>query len=672
MRTLRLPSRNEAREEAIVFFEPSAQEKIRNRGGQRDKSLFHLHCGSFSKERAEGEATKLSITNMCGIVGYISKKENPNSLRLGIEALKRLEYRGYDSAGFAFWNGEKKEIFCQKAVGKIAKLEEKMNNGNNYVSANPLILHTRWATTGQVTEANAHPHCDCQKNIWLVHNGIIENYQSLKEELQKEGHKFTTETDSEVLAHLIEKFFQGNLEEAVRKALGYIKGTYGIAVISKDDPNKIVAARLSSPLLVGLGENEYLVASDPAAVIAHTNKVIYLDDREIVTITPEKFFIIKEKKPEQIEWNLEDAQKGGYPHFMLKEIMEQPESIQNSIRGRLVFEEGKARLGGLVPVKNKLREIERINIVACGTAYYAGLVGKYMLEEYAGIPTEVDLASEFRYRKPILDKKTAVIAISQSGETADTLGALKEAKEKGVLTLGIVNTVGSSVVRETDAGIYNHAGPEIGVASTKAFTSQMSILVLLTLFLGRQRQLSLVMGQRIAKELSKIPELVKKALEQNSQIKKLAEKYKDFDNFLYLGRKYNYPVALEGALKLKEISYIHSEGCGAGEMKHGPIALIDEKFPTFVIAPSDSVYEKMISNIEEIKARKGQIIAIATEGNEDIKKVADDVIYIPKTLEMLTPILSVIPLQLFAYHVAVLRGCDVDKPRNLAKSVTVE
>jgi len=421
-----------------------------------------------------------------------------------------------------------------------------------------------------------------------------------------------------------------------------------------------------------LGENEYLVASDPAAVIAHTNKVIYLDDREIVTITPEKFFIIKEKKPEQIEWNLEDAQKGGYPHFMLKEIMEQPESIQNSIRGRLVFEEGKAKLGGLASVQNKLREIERINIVACGTAYYAGLVGEYMLEEYAGIPTEVDLASEFRYRKPILDKKTAVIAISQSGETADTLGALKEAKEKGVLTLGIVNTVGSSVVRETDAGIYNHTGPEIGVASTKALTSQISILALLTLFLGRQRQLSLVMGQRIAKELSKIPELVKKVLEQDSQIKKLAEKYKDFDNFLYLGRKYNYPVALEGALKLKEISYIHSEGCSAGEMKHGPIALIDEKFPTFAIAPSDSVYEKMISNIEEIKARKGQIIAIATEGNEDIKKVADDVIYIPKTLEMLTPILSVIPLQLFAYHVAVLRGCDVDKPRNLAKSVTVE
>jgi len=608
---------------------------------------------------------------MCGIVGYISKKENPNSLKSGIEALKRLEYRGYDSAGFAFWDNEKKEIFSQKAVGRISKLEEKINNNNHY-SANPLILHTRWATTGAVTEPNAHPHCDCKNNIWLAHNGIIENYQSLREDLKKEGHKFISETDTEVIAHLVEKFFKGNLEEAVRKALELVKGTYGIVAISRDDPNKIVAAKLASPLLVGMGDNEYLIASDPAAVVAHTNKVIYLDDHEVVTISPENFFIIKEKQPEQIDWNVEDAQKGGYPHFMLKEIMEQPETIQKSIRGRLILEEGKARLGGLNLVQNKLREIERINIVACGTAYYSGLVGEYMLEEYAGIPTEVDLASEFRYRKPILDKKTAVIAISQSGETADTLGALKEAKEKGVLTLGIVNTVGSTITRETDAGVYNHAGPEIGVASTKALTSQLSVLALLALFLGRQRQLSLVMGQRIAKEISKIPELAKKVLEQDSHIKEIAEKYKDSNNFLYLGRKYNYPVALEGALKLKEISYIHAEGCSAGEMKHGPIALIDENFPTFAIVPSDSVYEKMVSNIEEIKARKGKIIAIATEGNEEIKKIADDVIYIPKTLEMLTPILSVIPLQLFAYHIAVLRGCDVDKPRNLAKSVTVE
>lgn len=545
-----------------------------------------------------------------------------------------------------------------------------MNNNPNF--SNPVILHTRWATHGGVTESNAHPHCDCKNNIYLVHNGIVENYQELKEELTKEGHKFISQTDTEVIAHLIEKFFSGNLEEAVRKAVNLIKGTYGIAVISKDDPKKIVAARFGSPLLLGLGNEEYIIASDPSAVIAHTNKVIFLDDGEIVTITPEKFFILKEKKPEEIDWQLEDAQKGGYAHFMLKEIMEQPESIQNSLRGRLILPEGKAKLGGFKSVENKLRDIERINIVACGTAYYAGLVGEYMLEEYAGIPTEVDLASEFRYRKPVLNKKTAVLAISQSGETADTLGAIKEAKEKGVMTLGIVNTVGSTITRETEAGIYNHAGPEIGVASTKALTSQMTILVLLTLLLGRQRQLSLVMGQRIVKELAAIPELVKKVLGQSSQIKAVAEKYKDFNNFLYLGRKYNYPIALEGALKLKEISYIHAEGYGAGEMKHGPIALIDENFPSVVIVPSDSVYEKMVSNIQEIRARNGKIIAIATEGNEDIKKLVDDVIYIPKTLEMLTPILAVIPLQLFAYHMAVLRGCDVDKPRNLAKSVTVE
>ncbi len=607
---------------------------------------------------------------MCGIVGYISKNGGSNSLRLGIEALKRLEYRGYDSAGFAVWDGVQNNIFCQKAVGRISKLEEKMNNNPNF--SNPVILHTRWATHGGVTESNAHPHCDCKNNIYLVHNGIVENYQELKEELTKEGHKFISQTDTEVIAHLIEKFFSGNLEEAVRKAVNLIKGTYGIAVISKDDPKKIVAARFGSPLLLGLGNEEYIIASDPSAVIAHTNKVIFLDDGEIVTITPEKFFILKEKKPEEIDWQLEDAQKGGYAHFMLKEIMEQPESIQNSLRGRLILPEGKAKLGGFKSVENKLRDIERINIVACGTAYYAGLVGEYMLEEYAGIPTEVDLASEFRYRKPVLNKKTAVLAISQSGETADTLGAIKEAKEKGVMTLGIVNTVGSTITRETEAGIYNHAGPEIGVASTKALTSQMTILVLLTLLLGRQRQLSLVMGQRIVKELAAIPELVKKVLGQSSQIKAVAEKYKDFNNFLYLGRKYNYPIALEGALKLKEISYIHAEGYGAGEMKHGPIALIDENFPSVVIVPSDSVYEKMVSNIQEIRARNGKIIAIATEGNEDIKKLVDDVIYIPKTLEMLTPILAVIPLQLFAYHMAVLRGCDVDKPRNLAKSVTVE
>ena len=602
---------------------------------------------------------------MCGIMGYIGKR---NATPILLEGLRRESYRGYDSSGLVLFNGRKP--ICIKAVGKLEKLENILNgqNLNGFLG----LGHVRWATTGAVTEENAHPHTDCKKNIWVVHNGIIENYQLLKTKLEKKGHKFNSETDTEVLAHLIEHFFKGNLEEAVRRALGYVQGTYGLVVIARDDPQKMVAAKLASPLLLGLGEKEFLVASDPAAVIAHTNKVIYLDDGEIITINPDNFFIIKEKKPEEIEWEAGDAQKGNYPHYMLKEIMEQPESIENSLRGRLIPEEGLAKLGGLNSVQEKLRDIERINIVACGTAYYAGLVGEYMLEEYAGIPCEIDLASEFRYKKPILDKKTAVLAISQSGETADTLEAIKEAKEKGIMTLGIVNTVGSSMARETDAGIYNHAGPEIGVASTKAFTSQVTVLALLTLFLARQRQLSLVMGQRITKELSKLPELVKKVLESNEQIKQLAEKYKDSRDFLYLGRKYNYPVALEGALKLKEISYIHAEGYSAGEMKHGPLALIDENFPTFAICLSDSVYDKVVSNIEEIKARKGPVMAIATEDNEEISKLVNDVIYIPKTLEMLAPILSVIPLQLFAYHVAVLRGCDVDKPRNLAKSVTVE
>jgi len=610
---------------------------------------------------------------MCGIVGYIGNK---NDIRIGLEALKRLEYRGYDSAGMAVYDSEKKEIFTVKAVGKIANLEKKLSQVD--LKGMPFLFFTRWATHGGVTEINCHPHTDCKNNIYLVHNGIIENYQALKEKLIKKGHKFLSETDSEVLPHLIEHFFNGNLEEAVRKALRFVRGTYALAIISKNDPGKLVLARNSAPLLIGLGEKEYLAASDPSAVITHTKKVIYLDDGEIAVLTPSNFFIQNlnqdriEKTIHEIDWSIEEAQKSGYPHFMLKEIMEQPESITNSLRGRLIVDSGLAKLGGLELIQDKLREIERINIIACGTSYYAGLVGEYMLEEYAGIPTDVDFASEFRYRKPILDEKTASIFISQSGETTDTLAALKEVKRKGGLTLGIVNVVGSSVVRETEAGVYNHAGPEIGVASTKAFSSQLAVLALLTLFLGRQREMSLVMGQRIAKELSRIPELIKKVLENHSQIEKLARKYKDFNNFLFIGRKYNYPVALEGALKLKEISYIHAEGHGAGEMKHGPIALIDENFPTMAICPSDSVYEKMISNIQEIKARNGRIMAIATEGNEDIKKIVEDVIYIPKTLEMLTPILSVIPLQLFAYYMGVLRGCDVDKPRNLAKSVTVE
>jgi len=608
---------------------------------------------------------------MCGIVGYIGNK---NALSILINGLRRESYRGYDSSGILVFN--QKEPVCVKAIGKLENLEKKLTGQN--LAGCWGIGHVRWATHGIPNEANSHPHCDCKKNIFLVHNGIIENYKDLKEKLIKEGHQFSSETDTEVIAHLIEKFFDGNLEKAVNQALKLIRGTYGLAIVAQSDPEKIVVACSSSPILIGIGAKEHLVASDPSALVSRTKKVIYLDDGEIAVLTPENFTITdlaqnkKEKPIEEIEWNLEEAQKGGYPHFMLKEIMEQSESIINSLRGRLIVETGLAKLGGLEAVKDRLREVERLIIIACGTAFHAGLVAKYMLEEYAGIPTEVEFASEFRYRRPILDKKTAAIFISQSGETADTISALKEIKRKGGLTLGIVNVVGSSLARESDAGVYNHIGPEIGVASTKAFTSQLAILSLFTLFLGRQREMSLVLGQRIARELKELPEKIKRILVRSPEIKKLAKKYKNFNNFLFLGRKYNYPIALEGALKLKEISYIHAEGYGAGEMKHGPIALIDEKFPTLAICPSDSVYDKMISNMEEIKARKGKVIAVATEGNDDIKKLADDVIYIPKTLEMLTPILSVIPLQLFAYYMGVLKDCDVDKPRNLAKSVTVE
>jgi len=608
---------------------------------------------------------------MCGIVGYIGKK---NAVPILMEGLKRESYRGYDSSGIVvLQEGEPSYL---KAVGKLENLETKM--ASSPMEGSVGIGHVRWATHGGVTEENAHPHHDCQNNIWLVHNGIIENYKELKKKLEERGHKFVSQTDTEVLPHLIENFFRGNLEDAVRRAVKLIKGTYGLAVISKKDPGKIVVARMASPLVISVNESGGFVASDPAAIVSYSARAVFLEDGEIGVITPEEFTVTdfmnnqKEKEAVELDWTVEEAQKGGYPHFMLKEIMEQPESLENSLRGRLILENGEARLGGLTSVKDKLMDIEKIHIVACGTARYAGLVGEYMLEEYAGILTKVDAASEFRYRKSILDKKTAVLAISQSGETADTLAAIKEAKSKGILTLGITNTVGSTQARETDAGVYNHAGPEIGVASTKAYTSQLEVLALLALYLGRQRQLSLVMGQRIAKELARIPELVKQVLKNNDQIENIAKKYKSFGNFLFLGRKYNYPTALEGALKLKEISYVHAEGYGAGEMKHGPIALIDEKFPTLVICPADSVYEKMVSNIEQIKARKGLVIALATEGNEDIKELADDVIYIPKTLEMLTPLLSVIPLQLFAYYMGVLRECDVDRPRNLAKSVTVE
>jgi glucosamine--fructose-6-phosphate aminotransferase (isomerizing) len=608
---------------------------------------------------------------MCGIVGYLGKNE---ALPILIDGLKRLEYRGYDSSGIAIFDQEK--INCAKAVGKIKELENKLSSLD--FSGTLGIAHTRWATHGEPSEVNAHPHIDCTGQIFVAHNGIIENYRELKKQLEDKGHRFLSQTDTEVIAHLVEDLYQGNLTEAVQKAIKLIKGAYGLAIIHASEPDKMIVARYGSPLLIGLGDDEIIVASDASAVIRYTKQVVYLDDGEIAEISRSGFRIIDNnfttvnKDVKEIEWNETEAEKQGFDHFMLKEIFEQGESINNSIRGRMIVKDGKVKLGGLEMISDRLRGIEKIIIVACGTARHAGLVGEYMLEEYAGIPVEVEYASEFRYRKPVMDKNTAVLAISQSGETADTLAAVKEAKEKGILTLGIVNAVGSTIARETDAGVYNHIGPEISVASTKAFTSQLAILALFTVLFGRQREMSMVTGKRILEELSLLPEKIKKILEQNEEIKNLANKYKEVEHFLYLGRKYNKPVTAEGALKLKEISYIHAEGMPSGEMKHGTIALINENFPSFFIAPNDSVYEKNISNLEEIKARGGPIIAIATEGNIDLKNLTEDIIYIPKTLEMLTPILANIPLQLFAYHMAVARGCDVDKPRNLAKSVTVE
>ncbi len=609
---------------------------------------------------------------MCGIVGYIGKNK---ALPILMDGLKRLEYRGYDSAGFSVLENGK--VVTIKTAGKVADLEDKISGRE--LRGHVGIAHTRWATHGRPSSRNAHPHFDCRREIFLVHNGIIENYKKLKDKLERHGHKFSSETDSEALAHLIEEYHRrDSLEESVRKSLRAVQGTYGLAVVSRREPGRIIIARNGSPLILGVGKNEYIIASDAAAIVRYTDRVIYLNDGEMAVIKVDGFEVTNlesvkvSKSVSKIDWSVEEAEKKGFAHFMLKEVFEQPEAVENAIRGRLVVKEGSARLGGLNEVVEKLRQLKRLIIVSCGTSYYASLVGKYMLEEYAGIETEVEYASEFRYRKPLIDERTAVLAISQSGETADTLAAIREAKNKGALTLGIVNVVGSTIARETDAGVYNHAGPEIGVASTKAFTSQLSILTLLTLLLGRQRNMSYVMGKRIAVELSKAPRLLNSVLKQSEEIEKIAKKYSKLSNFLYLGRKYNYSIALEGALKIKEIAYVHAEGYPMGEMKHGPIALIDKNFPSVVIATRDSVYEKTISGIEEIKARGGKVVAVATAGDKNIKKLADDVIYIPKTLEMLTPLISVVPLQLFAYYFAVQKGLDVDKPRNLAKSVTVE
>jgi len=605
---------------------------------------------------------------MCGIIGYIGKRQ---ALPIILEGLERLEYRGYDSAGVVVL-GDKGAVV--KTTGKIENLREKLQERK--ISGTIGLGHTRWATHGRPSDINAHPHWDCSKEIFVVHNGIIENYSYLKNRLK--SHNFVSETDTEVLAHLIEENYKGNLEEAVRLALQEVEGAYAIAVVSKKEPNKIVFARYSSPLLVALGEGENFVASDAPAILAYTKQVVYLNDGEMGVITNDGFSVFNldnrkvRKTSERIDWDIAQAEKGGYDHFMLKEIFEIPKTIENAFRGRVLLKEGLVKFGGLERVEKRLAGITRLSIVSMGTALLAGKVGEYMIEEYAQLPVETENASEFRYKKPVISKDDAVLVISQSGETADTLFAVKEAKRKGALALGLINVVGSSIAREVDAGVYNHAGPEIAVASTKAFISQLSVLALLTVFLGRQRQMSLVVGKRILEELEKLPFLSGSILEKSLEIKNLAQKYSGFNNFLFLGRKYNYPVAYEGALKLKEVSYIHAEGLPAGEMKHGPIAMIDESFPSVCICLKDSVYEKNFSNIQEIKARNGKVLAIATEGDNNIQKIADDVFYIPKTLEMLSPILSVIPLQLFAYYFALQKGLDVDKPRNLAKSVTVE
>ena len=622
---------------------------------------------------------------MCGIFGFVSE-DKLNVADIIIDGLKRLEYRGYDSSGLAAVINSK--IYSRKQSGRVFELEKVISRS---IKSSVAMGHTRWATHGKPTNKNAHPHCDCTGRIHLVHNGIIENHKELKSKLEKRGHIFKSDTDTEVMAHLIEEFSKKySFEESVRLTLESVVGAYALVIISADAPDTMIVAKKSSPLLVGFAENSKFVASDVSAILPYARRVVYLHDGEFAVITPSDFRVatLDRKKvfrsQELIEQSpvdlavhgflsaKDEARKNNFPHFMLKEIYEEPEAVENAIRGRLIVKDGLAKLGGLESVEDKMKRLNRLIISACGTAYLAGLTGEYMLEEYGGMPVEVEYASELRYKKQLFDARTALLSISQSGETADTLEALKEAKRKGVLNLGLVNVVGSSIARETNAGVYNHTGPEVSVASTKAFVSQLAVLSLLTLFVGRQRGMSLVMGKRIASELSTLPEKMRRVLKEAPNIKKIARKYHKHGHFFYLGRKYNYPVALEGALKLKEVSYIHAEGYGAGEMKHGPIAMIDKNFPSMIIAPSDSVYEKVVSNIQEIKARNGKVIAIATEGNKEISKIADDVVYIPKMLEMLTPILSASPLHLFAYYVGVMRGYDVDKPRNLAKSVTVE
>ncbi len=607
---------------------------------------------------------------MCGIIGYVGQRP---ALPILIEGLRRLEYRGYDSAGVALMERGKLQI--SKSAGRISVLEQMLD-----MQAKPKagIGHTRWATHGAPTDVNAHPHTDASGRIAVVHNGQIENDRALRTYLERQGVEFRSDTDTEALAHLISRFYQGNLEQAVRQALHEISGAYAIAVVCSDEPDVIVAARNGGPLLIGVGKGEHLVASDPAAILSHTTQVVYMSDGEMARITPDHVHMTTldaipvTREIEEIEWGLEQIELDGYDHFMLKEIHEQPEALQDCLRGRIEARSGSIHLGGLVDCTRELTRARRFILTGCGTAWHAALVGEYLFEELIRTPTETEYASEFRYRNPVIDDGTVVIAVSQSGETADTLAALVEAKQRGALTLGVVNVVGSSIARETDSGVYLHVGPEIGVASTKAFTAQVAVLAMMACYLGRRKHLSPAAASQFITALEQIPKQIAEILERAGDAKVVAERYAGFENWLYLGRGYNYPVALEGALKLKEISYIHAEGLPAAEMKHGPIALIHEGMPVVVIATSGSQYDRITNNIAQVRARGGSIIAIATEGDRQIAKMAEHVLYVPDTPEPLQPLLTVIPLQLIAYHAAVLRGCNVDKPRNLAKSVTVE
>ncbi|NLD37414.1 MAG: glutamine--fructose-6-phosphate transaminase (isomerizing) [Desulfatiglans sp.] len=608
---------------------------------------------------------------MCGIVCYVG---NSKAKPLLVEGLKRLEYRGYDSSGVAIQDANKMDYY--RAVGKIAELEKKINGLE--INGTTGIAHTRWATHGEPTEKNAHPHSDMEEKIFVIHNGIIENYQSIKKRLEKKGVIFRSDTDTEVLAHLISENFSGSLNEAVRKSISQVEGTFGLAVLHKDIPGQIVVARRGSPLIIGLGDDGNFAASDVSAMVRYTKNVIHLNDNELATITKDDVSISTaqataiQREAETVEWAADDVELDGFPHYMLKEIFEQPETIKNAMRGRLEKGEGVPKLGGIMPVWDKLKDCKHIVIIACGTSYYSGCVGRYVFEKLTEIDVQVELASEFRYRKLNFPPNTFIISMSQSGETADTLAAMREARRKGAHLLGIVNVVDSSIARETDAGIYNHAGPEIGVASTKIFISQLTILTLLAILLGRHQSLSLTEGVEAIRAMEALPDQVQSILSKANQIETIAAKYHDKSNWLFLGRKYQFPIAMEGALKLKEISYIHAEGYAAGEMKHGPIALINPQMPTVAIAPKDSMYDKMISNIQEIKSRRGPIIGIGTEGDTVLKEMVDDFIEIPQTLDFLYPILTVVPCQLLAYYCALMLKRDIDRPRNLAKSVTVE